>query len=58
MWEEKSVYPEIESGFAFKPDMKDVLVEAFNNQSFNQDGIGSPIFKIKYYNPPDLVFHY
>ena len=38
MWDEKSVYPKIETGFAFKPNMNDIYVEAFNNQSFNEDG--------------------
>ena len=56
MWDEKSVYPKIETGFAFKPDMKDVYVEAFNNQTFNQDGDESAILTIKYYNPPNLIF--
>ena len=31
MWDENSVYPKIETGFAFKPNMNDVYVEAFNN---------------------------
>ena len=34
MWDEKSVYPEKETGFAFKPHMNDIYVQAFNNQSF------------------------
>ena len=38
--------------------MNDVLVEAFNNQTFNQDGKESAIVKIKYYNPPDLIFQH
>ena len=38
IWDEKSVYLKIETGFAFKPHMNDVYVEAFNNQTFNQDG--------------------
>ena len=58
MWDEKSVYPKIESGFAFKPHMNDVYVEAFNNQSFNEDGDESAILTIKYYNPPDLIFQH
>ena len=33
MWDEKSVYPKIETGFAFKPHMNNVYVEAFNNQT-------------------------
>ena len=38
MWVEKTVSPKLENGFAFKPHMIDVYVEAFNNQTFNQDG--------------------
>ena len=38
MWDENSLYPKIETGSAFKPGMKDVYVEAFNNQTFDQDG--------------------
>ena len=58
MWDEISVYPKIETGFAFKPDMNDVYVEAFNNQPFNQDGDESAILTIKYYNPPNLIFQH
>ena len=36
MWDENPVYPKIETGFAFKPHMNNVYVEAFNNQTFNQ----------------------
>ena len=58
MWDENSVYPKIESGFCFKRDMNDVYVEAFQNQTFNQDGNESVILKIKYYNPPDLILQH
>ena len=58
MWDENSVYPKIETGFAFKPHMNDVYVEAFNNQSFNEDGDESAILTIKYHNPPDLIFQH
>ena len=58
MWDEKSVYPKKETGFAFKPDMNDIYVEAFNNQTFNQDGDESAILTITYYNPPNLVFQH
>ena len=58
MWDENSVYPKIETGFAFKPNMNDVYVEAFNNQSFNEDGDDSAILTIKYYNPPNLIFQH
>ena len=53
--DENSVYPKIETGFAFKPDMNDVHVEAFNNQTYNQDGDESAISTIKYYNPVEKV---
>ena len=58
MWDEKSVYPKTETGFAFKPHMNDVYVEAFINQSFNEDGDESAILLLKYYNPPDLIFQH
>ena len=58
MWDENSVYPKIETGFAFKPHLNDVYVEAFNNQTFNQDGDESAILGIKYYNPPNLIFQH
>ena len=31
MWDGNSMYPKIETGFAFKPHMNHVYVEAFNN---------------------------
>ena len=52
MWDEKSMYPRIETGYVFKRDMNDQLVEKFNNQTFTQ---GSAILKIKYYNPENLI---
>ena len=58
MWDENSVYPEIESGFAYKPYMNNIYVEAFNNQTFNQDGNESAILRIKYYNPPNFIFQH
>ena len=58
MWDENSVYPKIESGFAFKPHMNNVYVEAFNNQTFNQDGDESAILRIKYHKPPNLIFQH
>ena len=36
MWDEKSVYPKTETGFAFKPHMNTTFVDAFNNQTFNE----------------------
>ena len=58
MWDKNSVYPKIETGFAFKPHMNNAYVEAFNNQTFNQDGDESAILRIKYYSPPDLIFQH
>ena len=36
MWDEKSVYPKIETGFAFKPRVHNVYIDAFINQTFNK----------------------
>ena len=58
MWDQNSVYPSIETGFALKPNMNDVYVEAINNQIFNQDGDESAILGIKCYNPPTLIFQH
>ena len=37
MWDENTVFLKMEPGFAFKPHLNDLYVEAFNIQSFNQD---------------------
>ena len=58
MWYCNSVYPKIKSGFAFAPNMNDVYVKAFNDQTFNEDGDESGVLTIKYYNPPDLIFQH
>ena len=58
MYDENRVNFKIDGGFRFKPYMNDVYDEAFNNQSFQQDGNENAIIKIKYYNPPDLVFQH
>ena len=55
MWDEKSVYPKIKTGFAFKPQMNKTYVDAFNIQSFNQTGNESTIFKRIFNNPRDLI---
>ena len=52
MWDENSIYPRIETGYAYTRDMNDTLVEMFNNQTFTR---GSAILKIKYYNPKNLI---
>ena len=33
MWDENSVYPKVETGFAFEPHMNKTFVDAFNNQT-------------------------
>ena len=38
--------------------MNDVYVEAFNIQTFNHDGDESAISRIKFYNPPNLIFEH
>ena len=58
MWDEKTVYHKIESEFGFKTLMKKSYVDAFNNQTFNQDGTECAILRIKYYNPPDLIIQH
>ena len=52
MWDTESIYPKIETGYAFTKNMNDELVEKFNNQTFTQ---GSGILKVKYYNPKNLI---
>ena len=52
MWDEKSIYPRIETGYAFTRDMNKFLVHKFIIGNFNQ---GSAILKIKYYNPKNLI---
>ena len=51
IWDSISIYPRIETGYAFTKDMNDELVEKFNNQTFFQ---GSAILKVKYSNPKNL----
>ena len=52
MWDKKSFYPRIETGYAFTRDMNDELVEKFNIQTFTQ---GSAVLGIKYYNTKNLI---
>ena len=58
MWDEKSVYPKIESGFAFKSHMNDVFANDIINQTFNQDGNNSALLKKKILHPPSLIFQH
>ena len=52
MWDQKSSYPKIETGFACEKHMNDELVEKFNNQALTQ---GSAILKIKNFKPKNLI---
>ena len=52
MWDPKSIYPRIETGYAFTKDMNEELVEKFNNQTFTK---GSATLKVKYYYPKNLI---
>ena len=58
MYDEKSVSPKVESGFAFKPYTNDVYVKAFNSQGFNQNGNENAILKIIFHNSRDLIFQH
>ena len=40
-----SIFAKIETGYAFEPHMSDIHVNDFNNETFNQDGKNSAIFK-------------
>ena len=46
MWDDNSNYPNTETGYAFKPHMNNVYMEAFKNQTFNQYGNEFAILKI------------
>ena len=52
MWDEKSIYPRIETGYAQQSDMNDQLVEKIITGKFTR---GSAILKTKYYNPKNLI---
>ena len=58
MWDENSVYPKIETVYAFKPHMDKTYVDAFNNQTYNGDGVESAVLKLEYYKSPDLTFQH
>ena len=52
------MYHKMEPGFVFQPHLNNFNVEAFNNQTFNQDGNESSKLKTKYYNPLSLIFQH
>ena len=51
-WDKSSIYPKIETGYAYTSDMNDEVVENFINQTFTQ---GSGILKINNYIPKTLI---
>ena len=55
MWDEKSIYPRIKTGYADTKDMNDEFVAKINIGIFNQ---GSATLKIKYYNAKNLTIPY
>ena len=55
MWDETSIYPRIETGHAYTIDTNDELVEKIKTVNFTQS---SAIFKIKYYNPKNVIVHH
>ena len=58
-WDENSLYPKKETGFAFRPHMNDVYVGAFKIQTFTKNGNERTILELKYYNPHDhLIQHF
>ena len=52
MLDPKSICPKIETAYAFTKNMNDDIVEKFNKIKFKQ---GCTFFKIKYYNPKNLI---
>ena len=57
-WDENSVYPKIENGFAFKPHRYKKNLNAFNSQTFNEEGNESAQLKINSYNPTNLILQH
>ena len=55
MSDNESIYPRIESVYAFTKDMNDDLVFAFNNQIFTKVGA---VLRMKYYNPEDIIIEH
>ena len=58
IYDESSVYPKNEYGFAFKPYMNDVYIKSFNKQTCNQDGNQSAILTLNYFMPANLIFQH
>ena len=43
MWDNDSVYPNIKTGYKYKPHMSDVTVNYFDSQTLNQEGNESAV---------------
>ena len=52
MWDEKSIYPRIESDYAFRKGMNEELADKYKNQSLTQ---GSAILTVRECNPSNLM---
>ena len=52
MVDEKSIYPNKETGYAFTKQMNDELIEKIKNQTFTQ---GNVSLKIKHHIPKNLI---
>ena len=53
MLDEKSIYPKIETGFAFTAVVNREIVVKMNAQTIIH---GGAIVKVPFYNPSDLIF--
>ena len=52
MWNENSIYPRMETVFAYTSDMNEKLVKNFNTGTFTKR---SAILKTKHFNPKNLI---
>ena len=55
MWDDISLYPMRETGYAFTSEMNSDFLEKFKNQTFTQ---GSVNLEVRYYKAPDLIFQH
>ena len=52
MWDENSIHPRIETGYAYTNNKNGEFVEKFKTGNFTE---GSATLKFKYYNPKNLI---
>ena len=55
MWDEKTIYPRIETGHTYTKDMDNEIVHNFIFGNFTEESV---ILKTKFYNPKNLFVHY